>query len=84
MKKTKKHLKINIAPFDCSIRRYEGGFEWTFKAPIKNDYNRHKIIVMKFERWWLATLVKDLKIVFREEIAELNRLADLMGFKESE
>jgi len=83
MKKKKKDIKINIKPFSTEIRRYEGGFDWSFYAPIAGNHRRRKIVTMKFERWWLVYLSQDLKKMLDEEKAELARLVELTGFKEN-
>ena len=85
MKKTKKRdLVINIKPYHAEVRTHEKGFVWSFHAPINNKYDRKKIINIHFELWWLNYLAKDLKKVIKSEQEELNRLIDLVGFKENE
>ena len=82
MKKTKKNVVINVRPFDSSIRRYEGGFVWTFTSSIAGDCSRHKIINIRCDRWWLAYLAGDLREVIKEEKKELSRIIELTGFEE--
>lgn len=81
---TKKNIVINIKPFVTNIRWFEGGFTWQFIAPMKEKGNlpRRKIINITFDRSWLSYLTNDLKEVLQSEIDELNRLKDLMGFKD--
>ena len=64
---------INIEPYDADIRRYEGGFVWTFI-----DHN--KKINIKCDRWWISYLARDLRKVLKEEENELERLKELAGF----
>jgi len=77
----KKDVVINVEPQITRIRRFEGGFTWTFNSQMKNS-SRRKIINITFDRWWLSYLSRDLKKVLQEEITELNRLRELMGFKD--
>lgn len=82
MKKRKKRdITINVKPFGAEIRRYEGGFIWTFRS-IMGDSGRRKIINVRFDRWWISHLAKDLKNVLNEEKIELKRLIELSGFKD--
>ena len=74
--------KINLDPNHCSIRRYEGGFTWTFYGTPVNGSNKHEINI-KFERWWLVYLAEDLKEVLKEEEEEIKRLRSLMFEEES-
>jgi hypothetical protein len=82
MAKQKKDLVINLKPFMTEIRHFEGGFEWTFYATMAGNGCRRKRVRIRFERWWLTYLAKDLKKVLQAEIDELQRLQDLMGFKD--
>lgn len=83
-KRIKKDVKINIKPFHAEIRTHEKGFVWSFHAPINGQYGRKKIINIHCERWWIAYLAKDLKEVIESEKTELNRLIELVGFKDNE
>lgn len=67
--------KILVSPFDSSICRYEGGFEWTFRG--KNSIGNDTTVVMKFERWWLSYLSSNLRDVLVEEVKEMDRLLSL-------
>ncbi len=78
--KQKKDVVINVEPSNASIRRYKGGFEWTFSVTMKDQGFRRKRINMKFERWWLTYLAKDLRKVLEEEWEEIERLQTLTGF----
>lgn len=80
----KKDTVINLEPFHTVIRRYEGGFEWQFWDNIGDDYSRKKIVKLKFERWWLSYLARDIAKVLAEEESELKRLRDLCAIKSSE
>lgn len=80
-KRKKKDLTINIKPFHAEIRRYEGGFIWTFKSLMNTADSRRKIINVRFDRWWIGHLANDLKKVLDEEMIELNRLTEIAGFK---
>lgn len=83
MKKAKKKdININIKPYHAKVRTFEKGFVWSFYAPINGKFDRKKIINIHFERWWLAYLAKDLKEVIESEKTELNRLINIVGFKD--
>jgi hypothetical protein len=82
----RREIRINAKPYDVEIRRFEGGFEWTFRCPIKNrdgteSYGRSKLIRLTFDRWWLSYLANNLKSVIDEEQEELDRLKELSGFQ---
>jgi len=77
-KRKKKDLVINIDPFHAKIRTHEKGFTWSFFAPINGQFDRKKIINIKFERWWLVYLSNDLKKVIESEKTELDRLVNLV------
>ena len=79
---TNKDTKYGGSPFHAEIRRYEGGFEWTFYCDINGAFGRRKIFKLKFDRWWLIYLAKDIKKVLDEEQKELDRLNELAGFKD--
>lgn len=81
MNRKKKDVIINGRPFNSRIRRHEGGFEWSFWIHNKLTGNRMKIINLRFDRWWLVYLAKDIKKVLDEEQTEMERLKDLSGFK---
>lgn len=84
MAKQKKDVTINVKPFYTEIHRFEGGFRWTFISDMKGHGWRRKRINITFDRSWLSHLAEDLKEVLQAEIDELNRLKDLMGFKEND
>lgn len=78
----KKPIVTNINPYHADVRHYEGGFTWSFYDRTKGG--REKIYQIKFERWWLTYLTRDLRKVIQAEINELKRLRELSGFKDSE
>ena len=70
---------INIVPFNTEIQTYEGGFTWTFWHDMPNG--KTKKVKLKFDRWWMSYLARDLQKVLKNEYAELARLHELSGFK---
>lgn len=75
--KAKRHL---LTPCHSEIRRYEGGFEWIFYG-FRGE--KEHAFVLRFERWWLSYLSRDIRKILKEEWEEMKRLADLCGFKEN-
>ena len=73
--KSTKLKRIHVRPYHAEIRRYEGGFDWTF-------HDGNKRFVVHFPRWWLVYLASDLRKVLQEEEAEVKRLWSLTGFKD--
>lgn len=85
MKKSKKKdVIINVKPFAVKSRTFEKGFELSFYSPIKGAGNRRKIINVKFDRWWVIYLAKELKKIIESEKKELERIIDLTGFREED
>lgn len=77
-----KEVVQNIKPYHSEIRTYEKGFTWTFHANMTNgDDSKIKVIRLKFDRWWIIYLAKELISVLVWERAEVNRIIDLSGFK---
>lgn len=73
----------NHEPICSNITRYEGGFTWEFVAPLGGrDSGRRHIIRLKFSRWWLVYLTKNLIKALKEEEAEVKRIRELMGVKD--
>ena len=70
--------RSHIEPCHTEIFRHEGGFEWRFYG--YNKAGNPICFVMKFERWWLSYLAKDLKKVLAAEWEELKHLTELVGF----
>lgn len=73
-------VKINGEPYHAEIRRYDGGFNWQFWVPINNGKQNgdHKKITLKFSRFWLGYLARDLGSVLQEEHNELARIKTLV------
>ena len=74
----KEKIVSNYEPCHSEIRRYEGGFDWVFHDYTKDG--RPKLVKMKFPRWWLTYLARDLRKVLNEEAAEVDRLFNLTGW----
>lgn len=75
----KQKIVINIKPHHAEIRRYEGGFEWEFYD--KTGDGRPKRVKMKFPRWWLTYLARNLREVLDEEAREVDRLYEITGWE---
>lgn len=76
-----KNKRIHEEPFHTEIRRYEGGFEWTFFASFGDGRGRQKEYHFKFPRWFLVYLSRDLREVLKDEQAELERLKQTSAIK---
>ena len=73
----------NFKPYNCEMRGFDGGFEWTFMA-LSDDRKTEYNIKLHFDRWWLIYLARDLrKALEREEdiVAELRSLMAIEAVK---
>jgi len=73
---------VNLKPFHAEIKRYEGGFSWSFLH--ETSTGQRVRYVLKFDRWWFAYLSEDLRSALLEEVRDLDRLVSLCGFSDPE